>query len=98
MDAKKEEFNAQGYIKPPKFIVEIVSPSTGARDYGIKKDIYEFIGVEEYWIVADVKNVTVYLLDDGKYEETEFSIEDTKEEFLDIQTFIFPDLKIRLKE
>jgi Uma2 family endonuclease len=97
-DYDEKDFNAYGYIKPPKMVVEILSPSTATRDIGDKKDLYEFIGVQEYWVVVDSKNTTVYLLEDGKYKAIEFSIEDTEEEFLDISTFIFPDLKNRLEE
>jgi Uma2 family endonuclease len=97
-DYDEKDFNAYGYIKAPKMVVEILSPSTATRDIGDKKDLYEFIGVQEYWVVVDSKNTTVYLLEDGKYKAIEFSIEDNEEEFLDISTFIFPDLKIRLEE
>ena len=43
-------------------IVEIASPSTAAQDDGRKKEIYEKIGVNEYWFVVDHHNVYVYLL------------------------------------
>jgi len=35
--------------KPPEFVLEMASESTGARDYTIKRDIYESFGVSEYW-------------------------------------------------
>ena len=35
--------------KPPDFILEIGSPSTGAVDTGRKRDLYAEIGVGEYW-------------------------------------------------
>ena len=35
--------------KPPDFILEIGSPSTGGEDTGRKRDLYAEIGVTEYW-------------------------------------------------
>ena len=35
--------------KPPDFVLEIGSPSTGRRDTGAKRDLYAQIGVPEYW-------------------------------------------------
>ena len=35
--------------KPPDFVLEIGSPSTGRRDTGTKRDLYARIGVPEYW-------------------------------------------------
>ena len=35
----------------PNFAVEVLSPSTGARDGGLKRDLYARHGVPEYWIV-----------------------------------------------
>ena len=42
------EANVQG---SPDLVVEILSPSTKARDRGIKKKLYERREVGEYWIV-----------------------------------------------
>ena len=39
--------NRQG--KPPAFALEIASPTTGSRDYGVKRDDYERYGIQEYW-------------------------------------------------
>ena len=35
--------------KPPDFVLEIGSPSTGREDTGRKRDLYAEIGVPEYW-------------------------------------------------
>ncbi len=35
--------------KPPDFILEIGSPSTGREDLGRKRDLYAELGVSEYW-------------------------------------------------
>ena len=48
------EDEANGYViselgKPPDFVLEVASPSTGARDYNEKRHIYAALGVREYW-------------------------------------------------
>ena len=45
---------SNGYViteqgKPPDFILEVGSPSTGDRDIGAKRGDYEYWGVLEYW-------------------------------------------------
>ena len=35
--------------KPPEFVLEVASESTGTRDYTVKRGIYESYGVSEYW-------------------------------------------------
>ena len=52
----------------PDLIVEVLSPSTAARDIGRKKDLYAEHGVKEYWIVsAAERSIQVYLLINGAY-------------------------------
>lgn len=65
-------------------IVEVLSSSTTKNDRGYKKDLYERVGVKEYWI-ADPKlcSIEVYLLENGKYKLDEvyaLPIDDMKEE------------------
>ena len=43
-----------GYVidevgKPPEFVMEVASRSTGVRDYTVKRDGYARYGVPEYW-------------------------------------------------
>ncbi|GHU55029.1 hypothetical protein FACS1894132_10520 [Clostridia bacterium] len=57
-------------IGTPDLIVEVVSVSTMKKDIGIKKDIYEKYGVQEYWIVFPMeRTILVYLLNDDKFDE-----------------------------
>ena len=45
----------------PEFIIEVASPSTDFRDYGVKRWLYMAYGVKEYWIIDPiVEKVTVY--------------------------------------
>jgi len=49
------EQNIQG---APDLVIEILSPSTRNRDQGVKRRLYERMGVQEYWI-ADPAGETV---------------------------------------
>ena len=45
---------ANGYViselgRPPDFVLEVASPSTGQRDYREKREIYAGLRVQEYW-------------------------------------------------
>ena len=47
-------FDRNGYVisevgKPPDFVLEVASESTGRRDYTAKRAIYAEYGVAEYW-------------------------------------------------
>jgi Uma2 family endonuclease len=50
--------NLQG---PPDLVIEILSPSTKSRDRKLKRDLYERVGVQEYWVVDPDKDcIDVY--------------------------------------
>ena len=89
------KFDGRYYKGVPAMIVEISSPSTFTRDDGRKKEIYEKIGINEYWLVMDHHNVYVYLLKNGKYEQTFYTIEKGS---LIVPVASFPDLEIILDE
>ena len=95
----------------PDFIVEILSPTTQFRDLGVKKDIYETFGVQEYWMIDPIaRNIIVYLLKDGKYqldstyhsyseEEWEgLSEREKAEQKLTLKLSLYDDLEIEVKE
>ena len=51
----------RGIEGPPDLVVEVGSPSTEARDRGIKLQRYRFFGVPEYWIVdAEARRVEIW--------------------------------------
>ena len=50
--------NLQG---PPDLAIEILSPGTRSRDRKLKRDLYERVGVQEYWVVdPEQDRVEVY--------------------------------------
>lgn len=84
------EKNIEG---PPNLATEIVSPSTGGRDRGIKRDLYARFGVLEYWLVdPDARTVTMFgELVDGRYHR--------EETWSDVATsLIVPNLSANLAE
>lgn len=76
----RNQIRGNSYYGTPKFVAETISPSTVKRDRGIKKDIYEASGVEEYWIISPIERaIEIYYLRDGKYELEESYILDSDE-------------------
>jgi Uma2 family endonuclease len=58
-------------VGAPDWVLEIVSPESGERDYKRKRRQYEKFGVSEYWIIDPLQQrLTMYRLSrDGKLEE-----------------------------
>ena len=90
-DADPEEYQRNnGYIvsqqgKPPDFVLEIASPSTGARDVIWKRPRYAALGVREYWRFDETGDyhgtrLAGDLLVDGQYEP--IAVEEVEEEVL----------------
>ena len=49
----------------PDLVVEIISPSSTARDWVVKRDLYARHGVKEYWVIDPVeRTVWTMILDD----------------------------------
>ena len=85
----------KGCLGAPDLIIEILSPSTSAKDLKDKKEVYEFSGVKEYWIVSpEDETVVVCLLNEqGKYIfDNYYANTET------IKVHIFEDLEIDLKD
>ena len=76
-----------GYVisevgKPPDFVLEVASRSTGRRDYTVKREGYAGYGVQEYWRFDHTGGrfhdapLAGDTLIDGKYERLEIHEED----------------------
>ncbi len=85
----------RGCIGAPDLIVEILSPSTAKKDMNDKFDLYQEVGVKEYWIVSpNDENINVFLLDKkGKYQLIGMYAGD-----MEIKVNIFDNLKIKLED
>jgi Uma2 family endonuclease len=82
--------NVQG---PPDLVIEILSPGTARRDQELKRDLYERVGVQEYWLVDPGRElIDVYLAE--TVSRFAVSLQHTKSAGL--TSPLFPGLEIRL--
>lgn len=66
----------KGILGAPDFILEVLSPSTSARDMRMKRDLYDKKGVREYWIVdLYKKKIIIYDFENNDVEVHGFSDE-----------------------
>lgn len=66
------KINPRGIEGPPDLVVEILSPSTAAKDIVRKRWTYEAAGVPEYVIVDPDEQVGLLLrLENRRYEEAQ---------------------------
>lgn len=85
----------------PRFVMEVVSPSTEKYDRNEKKEIYEKMEIDEYWIVDWRKKcVEIYTLDyenDGqaKYYLFNTVTEENKEQ---LRLVCFPNIEVQFDE
>lgn len=80
----------------PDWIIEVLSTSTQRRDKKEKLEVYETVGVREYWIVDPFENkVCVYKQNDGS---NEYSLPDTYSFREEVPSGIFVDFCIRLAD
>ncbi|HNV68243.1 MAG TPA: Uma2 family endonuclease [Candidatus Ozemobacteraceae bacterium] len=62
----KAKLESRGCRGAPDLVIEILSPSSGARDQLVKLNFYEKHGVPEFWIVdPTLKTVAVFRLEAG---------------------------------
>lgn len=91
----KSRLKGTGYYGVPSLVIEILSPATLRNDRIFKFNVYERVGVKEYWIVEpDTKLVNVFVLqENNKYGRIEIYTEADN-----INAAIFPDLVIDLSK
>lgn len=63
-----EKIDRRGCNGVPDMIIEVLSPSTAKKDLNEKFNLYQEVGVKEYWVVfPDAEEISVYLLENEKY-------------------------------
>lgn len=91
----KSKFTSSNYKGIPTLIIEILSPSTAAKDTIKKMDLYMRFKLPEYWIVRPKsKTVDIYVYDENLRAYTEpmaYSKDDV------VKSSIFKDLSIKLE-
>jgi Uma2 family endonuclease len=89
----KSKISERGCHGAPDFIIEILSPSTSGVDLKVKFDLYQRIGVREYWIVdPKLRRVYVHLLTNGAYTKQAYG--DTEP----VEVNVLPGCIFNLKE
>ena len=85
------KLDEKGCWGAPDWVVEVLSPATGSKDMGLKRNKYKAAGVREYWIIDPEKKVVIVYLfgKEDKEEVTLYSFEDQ------ISCSLFPDLVIQ---
>ncbi|MBW3631438.1 MAG: Uma2 family endonuclease [Chloroflexi bacterium] len=58
---RMDQFGPQKVEGAPSLAVEILSPSTSARDQGVKRELYARHGVPEYWLDdPEAQTITIF--------------------------------------
>ena len=65
----RKKLDDRGCVGAPDLIVEILSPSTAAKDLKMKRTLYEQHGVNEYWLLHPIDKIAILytLMPDGQY-------------------------------
>lgn len=89
------KLDARGCSGSPDLIVEILSPSTGKKDYNEKYFLYEENKVKEYWIInPDAESVEIFCLENGNYNS--IGVFSEYDRCVEVSSQIFPDLTLKL--
>jgi Uma2 family endonuclease len=64
---RRDIIGTRGVEGAPDLVIEVVSPTGGLRDRGLKRDRYSHFGVAEYWVVdPGMRMVEIYRLGAAK--------------------------------
>lgn len=69
----KTKLDQRGCRGAPELVVEILSPSTAARDHVTKRALYDRHGVREYWLVHPLDRILMVYRrgESGRFEAAE---------------------------
>lgn len=89
------------FLDIPRFVMEVVSPSTESYDRGGKKELYRQQEIDEYWIVDwQRKKVEIYNLDYDVNGEPQYYLWETISESNkdELKIVHFPNLNITFEK
>ena len=90
-----DKLDEKGCVGVPDLMLEVLSPSNTKHDLETKFNLYEEVGVPEYWIVNPIdKYITVYTLKEGKYVGSKPYVNENDV----IISALFSDLQISVKD
>ena len=88
-----EKIDDKGCNGVPDLIVEVLSKGNAKHDLETKFDLYQEVGLPEYWIVNPWdRTVLVYSLRDGKYVGSKPYVGENAM----IESVLFPEFKVRV--
>jgi Uma2 family endonuclease len=87
---REQIITERGVEGPPNLVIEVLSPSTAARDRQSKAQLYARYGVKHYWIAdPDARRIESYELDSGAY-----ALRRSVDQAGALETDLFPGLRI----
>ena len=87
-----DKVDEKGCHGAPDWVIEVVSPATQSKDYGIKLFKYRMAGVREYWIINPLKGIVNVYDFENESGTGLYSFDD------EIPVCIYPDLSIAISE
>ncbi|MBR3770193.1 MAG: Uma2 family endonuclease [Lachnospiraceae bacterium] len=90
--------NEKGCKGVPDWIIEVISVSTQTRDKREKLEVYEAVGVKEYWIVDPFEEKVCVYRRSMSEEQEMYSLPDTYSFDEEIAAGVFEDFKLRMSE
>ncbi|WP_367388141.1 Uma2 family endonuclease [Lewinella sp. LCG006] len=91
-----DKLDARGCVGAPDWIIEILSPATSSKDLREKYQIYEQVGVKEYWVIhPHEETLQIFRLnEEGIYEGR--ALPYVREDI--VQVTSLPGLEIKLDD
>lgn len=101
INCQTKKRRGSNFIGIPRFVMEVLSPSTEKYDRGEKKELYRQQEIEEYWIVDwRKKRVEIYELDYDENGEPQYYLWEAIDESnkTELKIIHFPNIKIDFDE
>lgn len=97
INCRTKSRRGHSFIDAPRFVMEVLSPSTEKYDRGEKKELYRQQEIDEYWMVdLNEKKVEIYELDYDENENPQYYLWKiiTEENKKELKILHFPNITI----